>query len=332
MTFDRGSKYLLIIGVTSFLWWLEVIDETALGLKPSDLNGFVPPFFLIYFIFGTLFFFLSKYLPYLILAGALATLIAWWKAGRKWKWTAYLVSLVLAGVASAFSLFTGTGNPLHLAIAAILIVVFVIRIRGHRMSCWIDRFGKLEVLFLTIAVIGLLPDWDWSRVDQRNRSPRPTVEIPPYATRYAREMSDNALDAAARFTDPQSCLVAGTENLQSPEPLMIDWARISWTAEAEVCIFRLLSALGGIEASRSFMEAQGFRMPPDNFSPENPYVHDDALRITAYWSIRNNGPKFPTRGVMDRLRAAAPYSMVVNVYFSQDGSRVLAVQIGYNTV
>ncbi|WP_425661723.1 hypothetical protein [Roseobacter sp. EG26] len=145
-------------------------------------------------------------------------------------------------------------------------------------------------------------------------------------------MNDNALDAAARFTDPQSCLVAGTENLQSREPLMIDWARISWTAEAEVCIFRLLSALGGIEASRSFMEAQGFRMPPDNFSSENPYVHDDALRITAYWSIRNNGPKFPARGVLDRLRAAVPYSMVVNVYFSQDGSRVLAVQIGYNTV
>ncbi|MEH6646928.1 hypothetical protein [Sulfitobacter sp.] len=147
-------------------------------------------------------------------------------------------------------------------------------------------------------------------------------------------MNDTALEVAARFPDPHSCLVAGTENQQSPERLRIDWERINWTTEAEVCIFRLLSALGGIEASRPFMEAQGFSMSPDSFSSENPYVEasDDALRITAQWSIRNNEPEFPTRGVLARVRAVVPYSMKVNVYFSQDGSAVLAVQIGYNTL
>lgn len=147
-------------------------------------------------------------------------------------------------------------------------------------------------------------------------------------------MNASALNAIARFPDPQSCLVAGTDTLQPPEILQIDWTRIRWTTEAEVCLFRMLSALGGIEESRPFLEAQGFSMSTKSFSPKNPYVEssDDSLRITAYWSIRDNGPKFPTSGVMDRIKASVPYSMNMNVYYGQDGSKVLAVSIGYNTL
>ena len=334
MIFDRALKYLLIIGVASFLWWLGNVDETAIGLNPSDLHGFAPPIFVFYFVLGAPLYILSVYLPYFSLVGTLATLFAWWKAGPKWKWSKGWASLVLTGATSAFYLLTGIGNPLHLAAAAILVVVFVFRIRGRRVSSWIDKFGKFEVVFLTVTVIWLLPDWDWGRSEQRDQSFRTAVEVPPYATRYASEMNDTAMDAAARFPDPQSCLVAGEENVQSPDLMRIDWARIRWTSEAEVCVFRLLSAVGGIEASRPFMEAQGFSMAPDGFSPENPHVErsDDSLRITGYWSIRDNGPKFPTYGVLDRIRAAVPYSMSVNVYFSQDGSRVLAVRIGRNTL
>lgn len=200
------------------------------------------------------------------------------------------------------------------------------------MSRWIDAFGKVEVVFLTISVIWLLPDWD--RIDQRERFRQTAAEVPPYATRYAREMNDAAMDAAARFPNQESCLVNGEENPQLFDSLEIDWTKISRTSEAEVCIFRVLSALGGIEASRPFMEAQGFSMQSSSFSPENPYVEprDGALRISASWSVRDNGPKFPTRGVLDRIRASVPYGMSVNVYFSQDGNSVLAVRIGYNTL
>ena len=40
MNIDRTLKYLLVVGVSSFLWWLGATDETAFGLKPSDLNSF----------------------------------------------------------------------------------------------------------------------------------------------------------------------------------------------------------------------------------------------------------------------------------------------------
>ena len=92
--------------------------------------------------------------------------------------------------------------------------------------------------------------------------------------------------------------------------------------------------MGGIEASRPFMEAQGFTMSQDSFSPENPYVArtDGALRISAGWSIRDNGPKFPTRGLLDRIGASVPYGMSVNVYFTQDGNSVLAVRVEYSTL
>lgn len=334
MNFDRTLKYLLIFGVSSFLWWLGASDETALGLKPSDLNSFAPPLFVFFVLIGPIVFILGHYFPYLSVAGAAAVLIAWWKVGQKWTWTTALVSIVLAGATTAFSLLTGIGKPLPLAFAAMLVVIFITRVKGRPVFRWIDAFGKVEVFFLTIAVIWLLPDWDWDRTGQGNRSLRTAVEVPPYATRYSREMNEAAMDAAARFPDPQSCLVDGEENQQSHETLRIDWTKISRTNEAEVCIFRLLSALGGIEASRPFMEAQGFSMPPRSFSPENPYVErqDGALRISAHWSIRNNGPKFPTRGVLGRIGASVPYGMSVSVYFSQDGNSVLAVRIGYITL
>lgn len=332
MNFGRASKYLLIIGVSSALWWLGVADETALGLKPSDLNGFAAPIFAFYFLTGPIVFILSYYFPYIIIVGAAAVLVAWWKMKQNWTWTTALVSIVFAGAASAFSLLTGIGKPLQFAFAAMLLVIFIRRIKGSPLSCWIDAFGKVEVVFLTIAVMWLLPDWD--RIVQRDRFRQTAVEVPPYATRYAREMNDAAVDAVARFPNQAACLVNAEENPQSLESLQIDWTKISRTDEAEVCIFRVLSALDGIEASRPFMEAQGFSMQSSSFSPENPYVEqrDGALRISASWSVHDNGPKFPTHGVLDRIRASVPYGMSVNVYFSQDGNRVLAVQVGYSTL
>ena len=121
MNFDRASKYLLIISVSSFLWWLGIVDETALGLNPSDLNRFAAPLCVFYFLFGATFFILGQYLPYLIVAGAAAVVVAWWKVGLKWTWTTELGSLVLAGAAAAVSVCTGSGKPRQLACAAVLV-------------------------------------------------------------------------------------------------------------------------------------------------------------------------------------------------------------------
>ena len=328
---NRVSKYLLIISVAVVLWLLGRVDETVLGLTPSALNGFAPPIFIFSLIVLPIVFILGQYLPFLCL---IAASIVWWAAGRKWVWSRSLASLILAGAASTFSLWTNIGNPVQFAIAAILVVFFASRIKGRRVPGWIDGFGKFEVVFLTILVIWLLPSGDWGKTDQETQSLQAQTHVPPYTTWFERDMTEAAKVAALRFPNPDSCFTAQAKDVQSPEQFKIDWAQINYTAEAEVCIFRALSALDGINASRSFFEAQGLSMSSENFSPEKPYVEkrDDALRVTAYWSIREKGPKFPTKGILARLRAAVPYSMNVNVYYSNDGNSVLAVRIGYNTL
>ena len=153
------------------------------------------------------------------------------------------------------------------------------------------RICKVEVIFLTIAVIWLLPDWNWDRIDQRDQSFRSEAEVPTYTTRYTREMNKAAMDAAARFPDPQSCLVDGKENPQSPKSLRIDWTKVRQSSEAEVCIFRVLSALGGIKSSRILWKRKDFRCDQTVLALKILMWND----VTVHCAFRRHG-QFATTG------------------------------------
>ncbi|TCU20768.1 hypothetical protein EV130_112142 [Rhizobium azibense] len=56
------------------------------------------------------------------------------------------------------------------------------------------------------------------------------------------------------------------------------------------------------------------------------------LRISASYSIRKNGPKFPTRGIVRRAFGSIPYGMSVDATWSKDGQRLLWVETGFSTL
>lgn len=332
MNFDRAFKYSVIVGIPLFFVWQGFIDESALGLEHQDLRKVGGLLFVLYFLVGTPIFILSFYLPYALVGFGIIALWLWWSRGR--KWTTRTAAFATAGAVAALTLMTGVGPPLRLSVAAFIFVGVAARIKGRRNAHWVDSLLKLEVIFLTLAAIWLLSAVNLHKGYLGDQTEAANDEVPPYTTRYARQMNDRAEKVASRFSSPQACLPSESDASKQARLYAIDWDRIQTTTEAEVCMFRLLSALGGIEEFTGFMEAQGFRISLDSFSPENPFVEsrDSALRATASWSVRENGPKYPTRGLLRRVIASIPYGMSTNVWYSPDGSKVLGVRITHSTL
>jgi hypothetical protein len=161
---------------------------------------------------------------------------------------------------------------------------------------------------------------------------------PPFArafdgTKYARPLTADYRLALHRFPDPAACLQPGADPATAGGLAQMDWTRITSQAEAEVCLFRLLASLpDGMADFTAFAEAQGLSVPAESFNPTVPYVEDDGtLRVTGYWSIRHKGPRYPTSGLI-RIVNAVPYSMSVDATYTPDGSRLLHVRIGFNTL
>ena len=149
-------------------------------------------------------------------------------------------------------------------------------------------------------------------------------------TLNARPLTAEYRLALHRFPDPAACLQPGADLATAEGLARMDWDRITARAEAEVCLFRLIASLpGGMEGITDFATAQGFTVSSDDFSPDNPFVEGDgALRVTGFWSLRRNGPKYPTRGLM-RIVAAVPYGGDVDATYAPDGKRLLHVQVGF---
>ena len=75
--------------------------------------------------------------------------------------------------------------------------------------------------------------------------------------------------------------------------------------------------------------AQGFSLSAKGFNPANPYIEQDgARRVTGYWSLRHQGPRFPTRG-LSQILWAMPYGMDVNAVYSPDGRTLRHIRISF---
>jgi hypothetical protein len=152
-------------------------------------------------------------------------------------------------------------------------------------------------------------------------------------TKYARPLTADDRLALARFPDPVACLQPGADPATSEGSARMDWDRITAQAEAEVCLFRLLASLpNGMSGFAAFATAQGFTVDENAFIPTNPFVErDGTLRVTASWSLRRNGPRYPTGGLI-RILHAIPYGMNVHATYAPDGQRLLHVQIDFSTL
>jgi hypothetical protein len=161
----------------------------------------------------------------------------------------------------------------------------------------------------------------------------PSRGTPEFTTQFERDMTARMKVAMLDFPNPESCLQKEAFSDAGTDLARMDWDQIDNSKEAEVCMFRLLASLGGMENSEDWLEAQGFRLSPNGFNAQKPYEErDGTLRVMASWSIRDNGPKFPTRGPIRRFFSSIPYGMSVNTAWTADRSKLLYVRLGFNTL
>jgi hypothetical protein len=132
------------------------------------------------------------------------------------------------------------------------------------------------------------------------------------------------------FPDVASCLSRNADKASPNYLEQMDWDRINNVSEAEVCMFRLLASYKNISHATKWFEAQGFTVPK-SFSSARPNIsYDGTQHVHGSYSIRKNGPKFPTRGVFRRLFGSIPYGMNSASTWSKDGTQLLRVDISLN--
>ncbi len=133
------------------------------------------------------------------------------------------------------------------------------------------------------------------------------------------------------FPNAQSCMKGRDYASNKFDPLNLDWNRINNKSEAEVCTFRMLKTLGGIENATPWLEAQGFKA--SNFNSKMPNkTSRGTLSVQGSHSIRKNGPKFPTSGLIRRAYRSIPYSMSIVTEWSIDGKELLYVRYSFSTL
>lgn len=159
---------------------------------------------------------------------------------------------------------------------------------------------------------------------------------PPYQPQSAREMTMQTRAALTRFPDVQSCLVRDAKAANRDDLLRMDWDRIDNGREAEVCMFRLLSAWGGADEAGTWFEAQGLRAsdvrPLSAYYGKSTEQADENLRVDAGWSIKDNGPLFPTSGLVRRVLRAVPYGYGVTATFDGKTRKLLYVSTSSSTL
>lgn len=158
----------------------------------------------------------------------------------------------------------------------------------------------------------------------------PGLGTPPFQLTHKRGLTAAQKVALMDFPDTASCLKQPQTGNSTDHLKEMNWDQIGNKEEAEVCIFRLLASYDDLSPATEWFEAQGFRVPED-FSSARPYVdRGDTLRVSASYSIRTNGPKFPTRGVVRRAFQSLAYGMGVNATWSANGRQLLGVSVSFS--
>ena len=279
-------------------------------------------------------FFLS---PVFALFTGIVTVLLYWidcaalRRGVLTPWQSVLLVLGLAAgaLASFFNLLLG-------AFFLLLLFYWILTgrvagrpgwsIRYFRQSRWDEKIYLVVMAVLVLKIVANGASWMGHAV----LPARPGT--PAFSVRYDHEMNTGVKRAMRRFPDAQSCLKPGAEASKRQDLVKMDWDLISTSGEAKVCMFRLLHGWGGVEQAADWLQAQGFRVGK-TFSSQAPYVsRDGLLRVDGGWSIKQNGPRFPTTGYVRRILHAVPYGMSVQATYSSDGRELLFLELSSSTL
>lgn len=260
----------------------------------------------------------------------------------------YLIWWAVAGIAAAFPFGVPLGQMIFLGRLMPLLVGaicggFVGLLYWYLAGSSAGNFVKarnsfaLKVLngialvagaFIAVQMLGVA----WYGVKAlRVTISEPSPGSPPFVANSRRGLSVQQKVALLDFPDARSCLTQAERERETPDNSRMDWDLIDNSAEAEVCTFRLMSAYGGINSASKWFEAQGFK-PQRIFTPTDPHPRPvDHLSISAGYSIKENGPKFPTKGYIRRWFGSIPYGMNVETEWTLDGTTLNKVRVSFST-
>ncbi len=277
-------------------------------------------------------------------------LLEWKNLSSKWL---YVIVWILAGVGASLSI---AGIPAGL-ICGLLYWFFVGQYAGNWETGLGDTSSKRTFYAGRIIAYGLLLyggyiaiGYAWYGFKMVQVSFRePSRGSPPfvsyregftraYNANFGRSVRLNDIQelgifqkvALRDFPDANSCIQGGRYATVKYDLFNMAWDEINNGFEAEVCTFRLLKKLGGIEKATPWLKAQGFGSSK-NFSSENPTKSGyGTLSVHGNYSIWKNGPKFPTSGFIRRAFRSISHSMSIVTVWSIDGKELLYVRYSSN--
>ena len=205
--------------------------------------------------------------------------------------------------------------------------------RSRRALKFLGKLIGYGLLFCCVAqVVSIAPSLWRGAVAAIASEPDPGN--PPFPS--VRPLSFFQRAAVVRFPTVDSCVFKWRDRVQwetySEEQILrnIAWVNIDTTAEAEVCIFRVLSRIGDRTRSLEWLEAQGFRVDPTISRGIRPSSH---IGRVAGWFMAARGPLF--RGALFSTPyrwVRFPYALTVSVEWALDDKTVTHVGISYNTL
>jgi hypothetical protein len=291
--------------------------------------------------FGALFWGLVFRAPAYLWSGAVPLVVAHavLESGSIRKWVVYVLLANVAGF-----LAVGTSAPTATFLSAVSASALYWFLAGRtagsmpalnwlRQYKWAYRAASLAsyVLIAFVAFRLLAYGLFGMKLLWVSYVREPEAGVPPFRTTVGRELTAHQKVALLNFPDAESCLRA--EAKQTADHLQaMDWALIYTTEEAEVCVFRLLASYGDADKAGDWFGAQGFKTNDRADRAISRMRRNSVRQVTASYSIRKHGPKFPTHAPLIRAFYSRAYGMGVNSTWSKDGKTLLEVRFNFSSL